>query len=350
MATCTLACVCVLHLSFGIWRISMSRGQVSDLLMDIKRSWPVPHQNPSWTPTPLTYTPRFVPCERMWPGSHPRGGVNLNDGLLRHIAQLWASLSSWPSLPIGSGPPGPPLKRPIVWHGFSGDNVPCLHTMAHAVLCGAPASTFSQSQYVELAIKAWCNWWETCRFCAVYNIAQRRSMCLHQRRQLCTMEQKHCQSQSNGCAQRWGGGDLWWLGEEFVCPECSKGMQRSNVGRQRLRTGGGWQCVAFGKIRIGKEWTCCLLIEWTQELQKSLIKQEVLSNHCSLPLFHNQERNYNAAWQGLHIPFTATQPQKCLVFMQPYCLLTNKHLSTVNTIMDWNKVILNNDLCRLHSL
>lgn len=63
------------------------------------------------------------------------------------------------------------------------------------------------------------------------------------------------------CAEKKKGGGCGVWGEESVCPECLRGMRRSNVGRQRLRTGGGWQCVAFGKIRIGKEWTCCLLIE-----------------------------------------------------------------------------------------
>lgn len=36
--------------------MSMSVGQVSDLLMDIKRSWPAPHQTPSLEPLPLTHT------------------------------------------------------------------------------------------------------------------------------------------------------------------------------------------------------------------------------------------------------------------------------------------------------
>lgn len=157
-----------------------------------------------WTPAPLTYTPRFVPCERMWPGSHPRGGVNPNDGLLRHIAQLWASLSSWPSLPIGSGPPGPPLKRPIVWRRSSGDNPVCvqwpvpswvvlLHPRSPGAGCAEPAARLGSTGERPVG-------------CAVYNNARCRSMCLHQRRQLCTMEQRHCQSQSNGCVQRSGGG------------------------------------------------------------------------------------------------------------------------------------------------
>lgn len=52
-------------------------------------------------------------------------------------------------------------------------------------------------------------------------------MCLHQRRQLRTMEQRHCQSQSNGCVRGMEGkgeGDPK-LGEESVRPECSGGCQ-----------------------------------------------------------------------------------------------------------------------------
>lgn len=204
-----------------------------------------------WTPTPLTYTPCFVPCERMWPGSHPRGGVNPNDGLLRHIAQHWASLSSWPSLPIGLGPPGPPLKRPIVWHGSSGDNVPCLHTMTHGILCGSPASTFAQSQWVELAIKARYNWWETCRFCAVYNNAQCRSMCLHQRRQLCTIEQRHCQSQSNGVCAEWRGGGSVVIGGGVCVSWMFKGDAKIQCGTPEAKDR-GW--VAMCRIWENKNW------------------------------------------------------------------------------------------------
>lgn len=270
-----------------------------------------------WTPTPHTYTPRFVPCERMWPGSHPRGGVNPNDGLLRHIAQIWASLSSWPSLPIGSGPPSPPLRRPTVWCGSSGSMWPvCTHCPMPS--CPVlPASTHRDSATggrpvvsVQYTISAVPQYVSSSEATAMHNGTKTLSITI-----------KWVCAEKGGICRGWG--------EEFVCPECSRGMWRSNVGRQRLRTGGGWQCVAFGKIRIGKEWTCCLLIEWAQELQKSLIKQEVLSNHCSLPLFHNQECNYNimrVAWHGLHKPFTDTEPQNSAVFMQPYCHLTNKHL------------------------
>lgn len=35
---------------------TMSMGQDSDLLMDIKRSWPAPHQNPSLEPPTLSHT------------------------------------------------------------------------------------------------------------------------------------------------------------------------------------------------------------------------------------------------------------------------------------------------------
>lgn len=47
------------------------------------------------------------------------------------------------------------------------------------------------------------------------------------------------------CAER-GGVCRGW-GEEFVCPECSRGMWRSNVGRQRLRTGVGGNVSHLGK-------------------------------------------------------------------------------------------------------
>lgn len=178
-----------------------------------------------------------------------------------------------------------------------------------------------------------CNWWETCSFCAVYN-KRSAAVCVFIRGDSYAQWNKDTVNHNQMGVCR-GGGVCWGWGEEFVCPECSRGMRRSNVGRQRLRTGGGWQCVAFGKIRIRKEWTCCLLIEWAQELQKSLIKQEVLSNHCSLPLFHNQECNCNimrVAWHGLHKPFTDTEPQDSVaVFMLPYCHLTNKNLEMVTT-------------------
>lgn len=53
MCLCARALMCV----FWMCCLSMSMGQVSDLLMDIKRSWPAPHQNPlPWTPTPLVHT------------------------------------------------------------------------------------------------------------------------------------------------------------------------------------------------------------------------------------------------------------------------------------------------------
>lgn len=43
-----LACVCM--------HVNVSMGQDSDLLMDIKRSWPAPHQNPSLEPPTLSHT------------------------------------------------------------------------------------------------------------------------------------------------------------------------------------------------------------------------------------------------------------------------------------------------------
>lgn len=278
-----------------------------------------------WTPTPRTYTPRFVPCERMWPGSHPRGGVNPNDGLLRHIAQIWASLSSWPSLPIGSGPPGPLLRRPTVWCGSSGSMLACLRTLSYAIQSCAPC--FYPSQFVELAMKRQCNWWETCSFCAVYN-KRSAAVCVFIRGDSYAQWNKDTVNHNQMGVCREGGG-LPRLGGGVCVPWMFKGDVEIQCGTPETKDRGGWQCVAFGKIRIGKEWMCCLLIEWAQELQKSLIKQEVLSNHCSLPLFHNQECNCNimrVAWHGLHKPFTDTEPQNPAVFMQPYCHLTNKHL------------------------
>lgn len=83
------------------------------------------------------------------------------------------------------------------------------HTLSYPILPCPPVSrlvTLTRSDCMELIIRGQCNWWETCSFCAVYNecSASALCMCLHQRRQLCTMEQRHCQSQMGVC----GGGGL----------------------------------------------------------------------------------------------------------------------------------------------
>lgn len=78
-------------------------------------------------------------------------------------------------------------------------------------------------------------------------------MCLHQRRQLHTMEQRHCQSQSNGCVRVGGEGDEGVRGGWG--PECSEGCQDpmwdtaaywQKVGRIFWAAKGGMSCTLGG--------------------------------------------------------------------------------------------------------
>lgn len=274
-----------------------------------------------WTPTRLTHTPCFVPCERMWPGSHPWGGVNPNDGLLRHIAQPWASLSSWPPQPIGPGPPGPHWERSAVWPGYPSQSLsflytPCPIPSCHALPCpgwlhsAGPTAWSSSSEDSATGCRPVVS--VPCTMSA----APQLCVCVFIRGDSSAQWNKDAvnHNQMGVCAGGGGEGGKGIQGGwgRSLCVLNVQGMPRPNVGRWRLRAGGGWGlwgtegwgCAAFGKMRIGvprPEWKTCLLIEWTQELQQSLIKQEVLSNHCCVPLFHNQEPNCNimrAAWRG----------------------------------------------------
>lgn len=116
-----------------------------------------------WTPIPLTHTPCFVPCERMWPGSHPWGGVSPNDGLLRHIAQPWASPS--PAGPVStSGPetPGPLLEGPAVWLWNPNQSLSRLHTPILPCCAVSRLVTLTWSGWMELVTRGQCNWLQTC--------------------------------------------------------------------------------------------------------------------------------------------------------------------------------------------
>lgn len=112
---------------------------------------------------------------------------------------------------------------------------------------GLPLSRFVTLTQCGLTIRGQCNWWETCSFCWSYNerSASALSMCLHQRRQLCTMEQRHCQSQMGVCML--GGGGSEEVGGGVRVFWMFRGMPRSNVGRRRLRTGGGGGMLHLGK-------------------------------------------------------------------------------------------------------
>lgn len=68
-------------------------------------------------------------------------------------------------------------------------------------------------------------------------------MCLHQRRQLRTMEQRRCQSQSNGCVCRdWRGRgveNLRRMGEKFECVPNVQADAKTQCGTLKAK-GRGW--------------------------------------------------------------------------------------------------------------
>ena len=118
-----------------------------------------------------------------------------------------------PEPPSPAGPLSPSGRDPLVHTGrglLSGPDGParvypaCTHPVpAHPAMPPALSRlvTLTRSGCMELIIRGQCNWLQTCSLCVVYNecSASALCMCLHQRRQLRTMEQRRCQSQSNGC-------------------------------------------------------------------------------------------------------------------------------------------------------
>lgn len=213
------------------------------------------------TPTPLTHTPCFVPCERMWPGSHPWGGVNPNDGLLRHIAQPRASLSSWPPQPSGLGPPGPHWERPEVWLGYPNLSLPCVDTPSHpAMSCCAQASyshlcwmqRAHHQRTVQLVADLWflCNVQWAQRLSSVY-VSSSEATAPHNGTKTLSITIKWVCVQGvkgkgvRGSEEVGGGACVSWM---------FRGMPRPDVGRWRLRAGGGWGgwgAVGLGQQRVG---------------------------------------------------------------------------------------------------
>lgn len=191
-------------------------GQVSDLLMDIKRSWPAPHQNPSLEPPPLLHTHpalcRVRECDLV---PIPEEGCTLM------TASSDTLRSSEPPSP--AGPLSPSGQDPLVHTGRGLQSGLDSSARARAV-CTHPVPphpdmpavsrqlTVPLSGCTGLIIREQRNWLQTCSFSAVYNVSRASAlyMYLHQRRQLRTMEQRRCQSQSNGCVcGGWRGRGSW---------------------------------------------------------------------------------------------------------------------------------------------
>lgn len=211
-----------------------------------------------WTPTPHTHTPCFVPCERMWPGSHPRGGVNPNDGLLRHIAQPWASLSSWPPQPLGrdplvhtgrglqSGLDRPARVCPVYKHPVpSYPAMPCLTQIGytHPGLTAWSSSSEDSAtgcrpvvsmQYTMSRAPQLC----VCVFITGDSYAQwNKDAVNHNQMGVCA----GCGGEGGRGSEEVGGGV--WVSWMF------RGMPRPNVGRWRLRAEGGMPHL--GKWELG---------------------------------------------------------------------------------------------------
>lgn len=312
------ACVCV-----RMCCMSMSMGQVSDLVMDIKRSWPAPHQNPSLEPPPLSHTHpalcRVRECDLV---PIPEEGWTL-------MTASSDTLRS-PEPPSPAGPLSPSGRDPLVHIGRGlRSGLDCLarvcpaHTLSHPILPWPAMSrlvTLTQTALSSSSEDSATGCRPVVSVQCTMSAAAQLCVCVFIRGDSYAQWNKDAvnHNQMGVCAG--GGGEGGRESEEFgggvSVPWMFRGMPRSNAGRWRLRAGDGWGlwgtegwgCVAFGKMKIGvprPEWKTCLLIEWTQELQQSLIKQEVLSNHCCVPLFHNQERNCNimrAAWRGSGFP------------------------------------------------
>lgn len=191
----------------------------------------------------------------MWPGSHPWGGVKTNDNL-RHIAQPRASLSSWPPNPSDLDPLVLVHSVRTLWSALCSLVYLTRFTPVHAmVLCTSISTPFQLTQSENRVHHATGCKPVVSGLCTRIPVL---CMCLHQRRQPHTIEQRHCQSQSNGC-MRVGreGGEGVQGGGRSLCPQCSEGCQdlmwdiagaESELGILGSN-GVGW--VALGKLKIG---------------------------------------------------------------------------------------------------
>lgn len=180
--TQTLACVCM-HACVCVWIccMSMSMGQVSDLLMDIKRSWPAPHQNPSLEPPPLSHTHpalcRVRECDLV---PIPEEGWALMTASSDTLRSPEPPSPAGPLSPLGRDPlvhTGRGLRSGLDSHSLSRLHTPCSipeqPTRPSSATPRLVPLTWTES--TEPIVGGQCNWSQTCSFSAVCNERQRLS-------------------------------------------------------------------------------------------------------------------------------------------------------------------------------